>query len=147
MIHPAGMPLMPLPTGKLLLASTAGPLGVGVLWLVIGGLMGSWPNGLIGLWSGCIVAAVGVGTDLLVTPWRPRPATSWMNLWILHSILRVGGSIGLVILLYSASSPDPANLLFSYLACFLVGLAWGTAVWTEPLRRSGRQATRTQQAE
>ena len=141
------MPLLTLPTGRLLLASTAGPLAVGIIWLLVGGFACCWETGLTGLWSSIIVASVGVVADLLMTPWRPRPAASWMNLWVLHSILRIGGTLGLVILLYSASSPDPVNLLFSYLACFLVGLAWETAIWTEPLRKSGRQATRTQQAE
>ena len=141
------MPLLTLPTGRLLTASIAGPLGVGVLWLLIGGTVCTWETGLTGLWSGMIVAGVGVAADLLVGPWRPRPAVSWMSLWILHSMLRVGGSIGLVILLYFASSPDPVNLLFSYLACSLVGLAWETTVWTEPLRNAGRDATREQQAE
>ena len=125
----------------------AGPLAIGVLWLVIGSSIWTWEVGLTGPWSGLIVAGVGAVADLLVGPWRARPATSWMNLWILHSMLRVGGSIALVILLYSASSPDPVNLLFSYLACFLVGLAWETAIWTEPLRKAGRDATREQQAE
>ena len=142
-----GTPLLTLPTGRLLLASIAGPLAIGVLWLVIGSSIWTWEVGLTGLWSGLIVAGVGAVADLLVGPWRARPATSWMNLWILHSMLRVGGSIALVILLYSASSPDPVNLLFSYLACFLVGLAWETAIWTEPLRKAGRDATREQQAE
>jgi len=141
------MPLLTLPTGRLLLASTVGPLGVGIVWLLVGGFLCSPETGLTGLWSGIVVAAVGVVADLLMTPWRPRPATSWMNRWILHSILRIGGTIGLVILLYFASSPDPANLLFSYLACFLVGLAWGTGVWTESLRKSGQQTARSQQAE
>jgi len=138
MTEASGMPLLTLPTRRLLLASALGPLGVGIVWMLIGGFVCSWETGLTGLWSGIIVAVVGVVADLLMTPWRPRPATSWMNRWVLHSILRIGGSIGLVILLYSASSPDPANLLFSYLACFLVGLAWGTGIWTEPLRKSGR---------
>jgi len=142
-----GTPLLTLSTGRLLLASIAGPLVVGVLWLVIGGSICTWETGLTGLWSGVIVAGVGAAADLMVGPWRARPATSWMNLWILHSVLRVGGSITLVILLYFASSPDPVNLLFSYLASFLVGLAWETVIWTEPLRNAGRDATREQLAE
>ena len=31
------MPLLTLPTGRLLLASTAGPLAVGIIWLLVGG--------------------------------------------------------------------------------------------------------------
>ncbi len=137
----------PLPTGPLLAASIIGPLGTGVLWLVIGGLVFSLSSGLTGLGSGVIVAVVGLACDLLVRPWKSRPATSWMNLWILHSALRVTGSIGLVILLYFATSPDPATLLFSYLLCFLVGLAWQTTVWIGPMRKAGIPATREQEPE
>ncbi|MCH2162998.1 MAG: hypothetical protein MK085_14160, partial [Phycisphaerales bacterium] len=92
-----GTPLLTLPTGRLLRASIAGPMAVGVLWLVIGGSAFTWETGLTGLWTSAIVAGVGAAADLLIGPWRARPAISWMNLWILHSILRGGGTIGLVI--------------------------------------------------
>ena len=136
--------VFPLPTGQLLAASIIGPLGTGVLWLLIGWLAFSLPSGLTGLATGIIVAVVGLACDLLVRPWKSRPATSWMNLWIMHSALRIGASIGLVILLYFASSPEPATLLFSYLLCFLVGLAWETTVWIGPMRKAGIPATREQ---
>lgn len=136
--------VFPLPTGPLLAASIIGPLGTGVLWLLIGWLAFSLPSGLTGLATGIIVAVVGLACDLLVRPWKSRPATSWMNLWIMHSALRIGASIGLVILLYFASSPEPATLLFSYLLCFLVGLAWETTVWIGPMRKAGIPATREQ---
>lgn len=136
-----------LPTGQLLAASIIGPLGTGVLWLVIGGLGFSLSSGLTGLGSGVVVAVVGLACDLLVRPWKSRPTTSWMNLWILHSALRITGSIGLVILLYFATSPDPATLLFSYLLCFLVGLAWQTTVWIGPMRKVGIPVTREQEPE
>lgn len=139
--------VFPLPTGPLLAASIIGPLGTGVIWLLIGWLAFSLPSGLTGLATGVIVAVVGLACDLLVRPWKSRPATSWMNLWILHSALRIGGSIGLVILLYFASSPEPATLLFSYLLCFLVGLAWETTVWIGPMRKAGIPATREQEPE
>ena len=140
-------PDFPLPTGPLLAASIIGPLGTGVLWLLVGGLAFSLPSGLTGLATGAIVAVVGLACDLLVRPWKSRPATSWMNLWILHSALRITASIGLVILLYFASSPDPATLLFSYLLCFLVGLAWETTVWVGAMRKVGIPAPREQEPE
>lgn len=144
---PANQPRFPLPTRSLLAASILGPLGTGILWLLIGWVGFSLDSGLTGLWSALIVTAVGLVADLLIQPWKPRPAVVWMNLWILHSLMRIAGTICLVILLYFATSPDPATLLFSYLLSFLVGLTWETVVWTGPLRKAVLPAAREQEAE
>jgi hypothetical protein len=119
------------------MASILGPLAVGIAWMILGSLVFSVEAGTTGLTSGIIVAAASLVADLLIQPWKNRTVIAWMTLWIVHSALRVGLSLGLLILLYFAFSPDPTTLLFSYLLSFLVGLVWETKVWTGQMRHLG----------
>ena len=129
--------LFPLPVGPLITASVLCPLLAGLGWLLIGWLLFEPRTGTTGIMSGGLVAGIALVVDLLIRPWKKRTAMSWMTLWILHSAMKLAGTLGLLILLYFALSPDAATLLFSYLLCFLVGLAGETWIWTRQVRCLG----------
>ena len=115
--------------------SATWPLLVGLIWGTSAWLIDSPAAGALGLTCGMIVALASVASDWLVRPWKKRTAVQWMTLWMLHELGRLGLSLGLIILLYSAFSPAPAALLLPYLVCVLAGLAATTRIWTSGMRQ------------
>ena len=132
-----------LPTGRMMAGSTLWPMAAGLIWAAV-----TWPvwggaTAVLGLVSGAIIAGTSAGFDLLVGPWKQRTTLQWMNLWILHEAGRITTSLGVLILLYFAFSPDPGALLFSYLLCALVTLAATTRIWTRRMHQENATGEHT----
>ena len=124
-----------LPLGTMIVGSAVWPMAAGLAWLVV-----IWPilggtAAIFGPISGAIIAVTSAGFDLLIRPWKHRTTLQWMNLWILHEAGRITTSLGVLILLYFAFSPDPGTFLFSYLLCALVTLAATTRIWTRRMNQ------------
>ena len=132
-----------LPTVGLVVASTLWPMLTGLVWMAVAWPLAGMPTAAFGLISGGIIAVTSAGFDVLIRPWKERSTLQWMNLWILHEAGRITTSLGVLILLYFAFSPDPGAFLFSYLACALVTLTATTRIWTRGMRQGNETGERT----
>jgi len=138
-----------LHAAKMLVASTLWPMVAGLAWMAIAWPLSGHMTAIFGLVSGGIIAVTSAGFDVLIGPWKERTTLQWMNLWILHEGGRITTSLGVLILLYFAFSPDPGAFLFSYLLCALVTLTATTRIWTRAMRqeRTPEEHTKAHQGE
>ena len=132
-----------LPARQMLVASTVWPIVAGLAWMGVAWPFAGSSAAIFGLISGVIIAVTSAGFDLLIRPWKQRTTLQWMNLWILHEGGRITTSLGVLILLYFAFSPDPGPFLFSYLLCALVTLAVTTRIWTRAMRQDSTPGEHT----
>jgi hypothetical protein len=113
-----------------------------LVWAVVtaAGLIGSgWMGATIVLgqpvevqWAGLIGAGVVLVVSVLgilaMAPWKTRPASMWMTLWLAGTLVRMLAAPALTFLLYSALPLNAMALTLSVAVAYLFVLLTETAV-------------------
>lgn len=114
-------PWVTLPTARLLAAMT---VGAGLAAAVAAGAV--WGLNPVGIravpWA--FLAAVGAhaGTFLALRPWKPRYLGQWPFAVMNASMGSILGVLAILVLIYSATRPDPVVLGLSAVGAWFVGL-------------------------
>jgi hypothetical protein len=114
------IPTGPLPTTTLLVGNLLVGLLIGALWAGITMLLGLEREiTLAGLTEIGLVTVVGIAAIFAMTPWKMRPATGWLTTIFTVELVRLAATIGLTVLLYSATRMAPKALLVSAFSAFV----------------------------
>jgi hypothetical protein len=137
-------PTLSLPTGKLLATVLLAGLGTAGLWwlLLRAGLglalgvpagAGELVDGLVGIG---LVLAIALVSVVVMTPWKTRPMSAWMNLWLAGTVLRLLLTPPAAFVLYSAASFGAAALTLSVAAAYIAILFSEAIVLSLHLKRT-----------
>jgi hypothetical protein len=119
-------PVIPLPTSRLLGAVLGTSALVGLIWILISAVLGHEGQiVLAGLAAAIIVGACTAAGLLVITPWRPRPVSQWVSLWLAQTVVRLLVTPLVSFLLYSAAPLGAIPLALA------VGLTYLAAVLSE----------------
>lgn len=110
---------------------------VGSAWLAVTILMGQpadvqWA-GLAGAGVVLVVSVLGI---LSLSPWKTRPASVWMTLWLAGTVVRMLAAPALTFVLYSALPLNAMALTLSVAATYLVVLLTETALIARHVSRT-----------
>lgn len=124
----ANEPTFTLPVGRLLSAIALAAGLSGSVWVAVTLLLRKpadvqWA-GLVGAGVVLIVAVLGV---LAMAPWRARPASTWMTLWLAGMVIRMLAAPALTFLLYFAAPLNAVALTLAVAVAYLIVLLTETA--------------------
>lgn len=130
-------PTFALPTSRMMLAIGIAAALVGSIWVTITALLGQpvsvqWA-GLIGAGVVLLVSVLGV---IAMGPWKTRPASMWMTLWLAGMLVRMLAAPALTFLLYSALPMNAIALTLSVAVAYLIVLLTETATLARYVSRS-----------
>lgn len=125
------LPLIPL----VLTAIMSNALVAG-LWTIGVFTLGATPPALAcGLAAAGLVAIASISVILLIQPWSPKPLYRWPAVWIGGSFLRMGVTLGMAYLLYSATPLRDRLLWFAVVACYFATLVGETRTFAKLMKR------------
>ncbi len=135
-------PTLALPTQRiigaiLLAAAFTGSAWVGVT-LVLKKDSSVQTAGLVGA---AVVAVVCVLGLLAIIPWKPRPISMWMTMWLFGTVVRLFATPALTFLLYSAVPLNAMALTLSVALAYLTVLLTETAVIARHVSRVTQPAS------
>ena len=125
------------PTGLLVVV----PVGVAgmaaVVWALVGWL-GPWTidAGVAGVAGSAIVAVVTVASLIAMGPWRTRPISTWMQLWLAGTVVRLLTVPVVTYVLYSATSLRAAPLALGVGLTYVLTLIAEAAVLARHVGRT-----------
>ncbi len=130
-------PTFSLPTSRMLVAICMAAAIVGSTWIAITALLGQpvsvqWA-GLIGAGVVLLVSVLGV---MAMGPWKTRPASMWMTLWLAGMLVRMFAAPALTFLLYSALPLNAMALTLSVAVAYLIVLLTETATLARHVNRT-----------
>jgi hypothetical protein len=111
------MPTSRLVMGVLLAAGLTGAAWVGICLVIIGQTAAIQAAGLVGAGVVAVVAAMGI---VAMTPWKTRPVTGWMTMWLAGTVIRMLATPAVTFLLYSAIPLNAMALTLSVAIAYLV---------------------------
>jgi hypothetical protein len=119
--YPTNEPVLSMPTSRLVMgvliaAGLTGAAWVGIC-LVIGQTAAIQAAGLVGAGVVAVVAAIGI---VATTPWKTRPVTGWMTMWLAGTVIRMLATPAVTFLLYSAIPLNAMALTLSVAIAYLV---------------------------
>jgi hypothetical protein len=126
--HPNEL-VLALPTSRLLTAVVLAAALTGATWVGVCLILHqSSEVQSAGLIAAAVVAMVSVAGILAMMPWRARPISSWMTLWLAGMVIRMLAVPAITFLLYfaapapgsSGSSGGAAALALAVAAAYLV---------------------------
>lgn len=126
-----------LPTRQLLLSVVLSSLVAGGLVSLLGVMMGWADWDRAGIWGGVLVAICTAGGVLAITPWKPRPMTMWVAIWLGQTVVRMLVTPAAAYLLYSATSIRPMALAAAVGSCYLAAVVVEARVLTRILATGG----------
>ena len=122
-------PMLALPSRTLFATVGGVSLLCGIGWaavsLVLGQTTETVTSGVIGA---AITAAVSLLAVLVMTPWKTRPMTAWMTMWLGGTVLRLLVTPALTWLVYSAASLSAKPLALSVAVTYVLTLLSEAAV-------------------
>ena len=100
--------------------------------------LGPWDAevAVAGVAGAVLVGALAIVALLVVWPWKVRPMSTWMNLWIGGTVLRLLLIPAATYLLYSATSLSATALALSVALTYLLTLFAEAAVLALYVRRA-----------
>ena len=116
-------PTFALPTVRLLMSVALSAALAGAGWVAVTLALGQpadvqWA----GLMGAVVVLIVGLLGVLAMAPWRARPASTWMTLWLAATVLRMLAAPALTFLLYSATPLNAVALTLAVAVAYLIVL-------------------------
>jgi hypothetical protein len=118
-------PRLALPTASLLIRPTIHCVVVGAIWAAGAALLGlSLDDALGALAAGGGAAVAFIVSMLLIRPWRKRPTTVWPFVFLLGTLIVTPFTLGVGLLLYSATRLGTVSTWLCLVASFWAGL-WG----------------------
>ncbi|MHC4415769.1 MAG: hypothetical protein ACYS0G_10835 [Planctomycetota bacterium] len=134
----ADRPAIPLPT-SLLLGSVLGTSAVvGGAWAASAWALGRGDADAVpGLLAAGIVGLCTAGGLLSILPWRARPVSTWITLWLAQTVVRLLLTPVLTFLLYSATSFNATPLFVAVGVTYLAAVVSEAGVLARYLRRCG----------
>ena len=122
-------PTFALPTGRMITVIGVASALVGAMWVAVTALLRQpvsvqWA-GLIGSGIVLLVSVLGV---IAMGPWKTRPASMWMTLWLAGMLVRMLAAPALTFLLYSALPLNAMALTLSVAVAYLIVLLTETAM-------------------
>jgi hypothetical protein len=132
--HP-NEPVLALPTSRLLTAVVLAAALTGATWvgvcLILHQSSGVQYAGLI---AAAVVAMVSLGAILAMMPWRSRPISSWMTLWLAGMVIRMLAVPAITFLLYfAAPAPGSSGSSGGAVLALAVAAAYLVVVLTEAI--------------
>lgn len=116
-------PIFALPARLLLLSVALAACFTGAVWVAVALLLSQPPDvqwaGLTGAGVVLLVSEAGV---LAMTPWRARPASMWMTLWLAGMVVRMLAVPALTFLLYFAAPLNAMALTVAVALAYLIVL-------------------------
>jgi hypothetical protein len=135
-------PTLTLPTGRIIAAMLLAAAFTGSAWVGIALALKMDATvqtaGLVGV---AIVAVVCVLGLLAITPWKPRPVSTWMTLWLAGTVLRLFATPALTFLLYFAAPLNALAVTLSVALAYLIVLLTETAVIARHVSRVTQPAS------
>lgn len=115
-----------LPGAALMLALAGASAVTGGAWALVAAILGK-PSSivLVGPIAAAAVTTCTVAGVLVLTPWKPRPVSMWINMWLAQTVARLFVTPVVAFLLYSAARLPTWPLIMA------IGLIYLTAVTSE----------------
>lgn len=129
-------PTITLPTRRLLVVPIVAALVAGGAWTMVSLIAGA-DRGvmLLGVWSAAIATVAMVAGTLLLMPWKARPITLWMTLWLAGTMVRFVVAAALAFPLYSATHAGEWMVVASVGGAYFTALLAEAVALAEFIRR------------
>ena len=113
--------------GTALMVALAGASAVtGGVWALVAAILGKpAPVIIVGPVAAAAVTACTVAGVMVLMPWKPRPISMWINMWLAQTVARLIVTPVVAFLLYSAARLPTWPLIMA------IGLIYLTAVTSE----------------
>jgi|SRR5688572_926670 len=126
-----------LPTLRLLMSVALSAALSGAGWVAVTLALGQpvdvqWA-GVMGAGVVLVVCLLGV---LAMAPWRARPTSTWMTLWLAGTVLRMLAAPALTFLLYSATPLNAVALTLAVAVAYLIVLLTETVTIAHSVSRA-----------
>jgi glucan phosphoethanolaminetransferase (alkaline phosphatase superfamily) len=133
-IHP-NEPVLSLPTSRLVTAVALAAAMTGSIWVgVCLILRQSSGVQIAGLLAAAVVLAVSIAGILAITPWKTRPISTWMTLWLAGMVIRMLATPAITFVLYFAvPAPTPGDSGGAAALALAVALVYLVVVLTEAI--------------
>lgn len=128
-------PVFALPTARLIAVVWTSTVFAGAAWTLVMLLRGAEGWDLATGALGALTVGLGATTGLLVIrPWRPRPLDRWPAVWMGASGVRLLVTLGIGLLLYSATPSGTVHLWFSVAIAYAATLVGETRAYAAAMR-------------
>ena len=130
-------PTFALPAGRLVVSVALAAAIVGCAWVAIAILLHQ-PGDVqwAGLAGAGVVLLVNVLGILAMAPWKARPASTWMTLWLAGTLVRMVAAPALTFLLYFSAPLNAMTLTLAVALAYLVVLLTETATIAHHVSRA-----------
>lgn len=126
-----------LPTTRLLMSVALAAAMAGAGWVAVAIVIGQPPDvQWAGLMGAGVVLVVGVLGVLAMAPWRARPTSTWMTLWLAGTVIRMLAAPALTFLLYFATPLNAVALTLAVAVAYLIVLLTETVVISHSVSRA-----------
>lgn len=113
-------PVTALPTRRLVVTAVVAAALTALGWAGVTALTGRHATNTAGAAGAALVAAVSIGSLLLIRPWQPRAIGTWANLWMAALVCRLLLTPAVAYLLYSATQLSLTPLMLSVGVTYVV---------------------------
>ncbi|MBX3373293.1 MAG: hypothetical protein KF817_05610 [Phycisphaeraceae bacterium] len=128
-------PEFALPTARLVAVVWTSTAFAGAAWTLVMLMRGATGWDLATGALGALVVGLGATTGLLaIRPWRPRPLDRWPAVWMGASGVRLLVTLGIGLLLYSATPSGTVHLWFSVAIAYAATLVGETRAYAAAMR-------------